>query len=307
MSTLTADRILTGRPQPTVRFTGYCQPCQLPASATVEGNGDRATIVCRCGALVDAERIYGAMTAGTCDQRCEGATGPICECACGGANHGGGWSTYTEIPASVLEAYAKAQARTAAKREAAAERRRGERARAYAAQLEEYPGLAALAASELGAEDLGIFLCEMREKLEDREVLSPRQAEAAARVWAQRSARAAQRATRQARKAAEAQPVPTGKAIVVEGEIVFTKYQDSDAHRNAGALKMLVVSTGGWKAWATVPRSLLPVVSVADIQALKGRRVRFTADVALGFKDPDPSFGFASRPRDAVFTDAQEG
>ncbi len=28
----------------------------------------------------------------TCTPRCESATGPNCECACAGANHGGGWA-----------------------------------------------------------------------------------------------------------------------------------------------------------------------------------------------------------------------
>lgn len=27
-----------------------------------------------------------------CNARCEGATGPSCECECGGENHGGRWS-----------------------------------------------------------------------------------------------------------------------------------------------------------------------------------------------------------------------
>jgi hypothetical protein len=44
-------------------------------------------VVC-CGRSVGMVDIRGRKTDHECDERCLSATGPNCECACGGANHG---------------------------------------------------------------------------------------------------------------------------------------------------------------------------------------------------------------------------
>jgi hypothetical protein len=44
---------------------------------------------CGCGGFVSLEAVRGTYKAGhKCDARCLNATGPSCECECGGANHG---------------------------------------------------------------------------------------------------------------------------------------------------------------------------------------------------------------------------
>lgn len=43
----------------------------------------------QCSKRAVGRRVVGTTTAHECDPRCMGATGPRCECSCGGANHGG--------------------------------------------------------------------------------------------------------------------------------------------------------------------------------------------------------------------------
>lgn len=47
--------------------------------------------VCICGRPVSGDEIAGAPTSHKCDARCINATGPLCECSCGGKNHGGAY------------------------------------------------------------------------------------------------------------------------------------------------------------------------------------------------------------------------
>lgn len=97
--------------------------------------------------------------------------------------------------------------------------------------------------------------------------------------------RIASRAEIQAQRAAEAEaaaPVPTGR-IVIEGEVLTTKLQESDF---GSVLKMLVKADAGWKVWSTVPAAME--------RPERGARVRFKATVEAS-KD-DPKFGFAKRP-----------
>jgi len=45
---------------------------------------------CTCGRVAKWNTVNGHFSPShKCDSRCEGATGPACECSCGGANHGG--------------------------------------------------------------------------------------------------------------------------------------------------------------------------------------------------------------------------
>jgi hypothetical protein len=45
---------------------------------------------CHCGRWVGVKAIAGRVTEKPCGARCLGATGPACDCQCGGDNHGGG-------------------------------------------------------------------------------------------------------------------------------------------------------------------------------------------------------------------------
>lgn len=44
----------------------------------------------RCLHVADCDQVKGtAVPSCPCDWRCNGARGPVCECSCGGKNHGG--------------------------------------------------------------------------------------------------------------------------------------------------------------------------------------------------------------------------
>ncbi len=63
---------------------------------------------------------------------------------------------------------------------------------------------------------------------------------------------------------------------------------------------MLVKGDDGWKVWTTVPAALKTIGRFSDdgdFWGIKGKRVRFTADVTA--KSDDPTFGTAKRPRKA--------
>lgn len=53
--------------------------------------GDRRDATCsRCSGLADHQQVKGTLVPSCpCDWRCIGARGPVCECSCGGKNHGG--------------------------------------------------------------------------------------------------------------------------------------------------------------------------------------------------------------------------
>ena len=48
----------------------------------------RPSIACECGRSMGAKLLKGFVTDHECDARCMGAKGHVCECSCGGANHG---------------------------------------------------------------------------------------------------------------------------------------------------------------------------------------------------------------------------
>ncbi len=48
-----------------------------------------ASVECACGAAVSVSVVKGRVNAdAACNAKCEASTGPTCECACGGENHG---------------------------------------------------------------------------------------------------------------------------------------------------------------------------------------------------------------------------
>ena len=117
--------------------------------------------------------------------------------------------------------------------------------------------------------------------------LSPKQAQMAVNSYHRYMEQLAER-----NEEPQAEPVPAGKALTVEGEIVFT-----DVRWNGydNVYKMLVLLDNLSKVWSTVPAQLDGPL----LTELKGRRVRFVADVEAS-KD-DPTFGIAKRPRKAEF------
>lgn len=101
-------------------FLGVCRRCVRPLRETdtiypLSSWADKHSASCpQCQRPVPMERVFGVEMGMNCDDRCMGATGNHCECACGGVNHGGIWSEKGQVLATALKAYRA----TAAKREA---------------------------------------------------------------------------------------------------------------------------------------------------------------------------------------------
>lgn len=106
-----------------------------------------------------------------------------------------------------------------------------------------------------------------------------------------------QRAALEAKRAEEkanAANCPTGR-VEVTGTVLKTEYYDSNYGET---LKMVVKDDSGFLVFGTVPSSL-QLVTVGEVQRglEKGNRVKFTANVTPG--DRDPKFGFYKRPTKA--------
>jgi hypothetical protein len=57
---------------------------------TCESTSGEVDLACECGRLVPFKAIVGRVTETKCDARCTGSKGHVCNCSCGGANHGKG-------------------------------------------------------------------------------------------------------------------------------------------------------------------------------------------------------------------------
>lgn len=172
---------------------------------------------------------------------------------------------------------------------AAAARKRAERAQAEAnekakrleatqAWRNENQGLVDF----LAAPQTHPFLQDMQRALQNYGSLTERQAAATAKFAAKAAEFAARDAEREATKVTPEQPLTEGRREI-KGEVVSTKWQDSDY---GTSLKMLVVEADGNKVWGTVPS--------AHGEEIKGSQVSFTATVTRS--DRDENFGFYRRP-----------
>ena len=126
------------------------------------------------------------------------------------------------------------------------------------------------------------FFTSLRDQLLRNGSLSERQVAAYERSLVRDAEREAQRANEPA-----ATPAPSGK-VTVTGEVLSTKYVESDFSRYGGTLKMLVRDDRGFKVWVTVPSA---------ITVERGDRVTFTA--TLEVSDRDECFAFGKRPTKA--------
>lgn len=98
-------------------------------------------------------------------------------------------------------------------------------------------------------------------------------------------------------KAEPKSPAPEGR-VVVTGEIVFTKSQDSQY----GTTWKMLVKCDGFRVWCTIPTAI--ETENGCFIDLKGRVVTFTATLQRS-KD-DSSFAFAKRPSKATLAPAQQ-
>ncbi|MET9402642.1 hypothetical protein [Kitasatospora sp. NPDC002965] len=279
--------------QPTSHFLARCKPCVRPVRAEVPNPPCP-----ECGQMLRGERLFAVTRDESCDASCMGAVGPSCSCSCGGANHGksfGAQSTREETERAVT-AYRARVAREEEKRakKEAATRTRAQRA--FEAWSAAEPGRAELLAYLAEGSHDNDFVADMAREVAQLRPLTVRQEAAVGRCmeYARRRAQAQQR---RAEEAATAAPVPTGKALEIEGEIVHARYDDAD-FGSAGRYKMLVRGEAGWRVWSTVPAALLRALGDGPARSFQGKRVRFTADVEVSPKDA--TYGFAKRPRKAA-------
>lgn len=283
---------------PTSRFVGVCETHSRPVS-TVDPAASGRYLYVPCpdgGEPVRLERLRAVISFGQCDARCMNASRDFCECACGGDNHAGRWaatSTTSHETETALAAYRADRDR----RDQSAEKRREAAARRKQAAFDRWAedGNRDIVDFLTGQTTSSGFMSDMSNLITDRKVLTIRQAEAVRRSmgWAQE---ATDRRAAELAEAVMAKPVPTGKAITIEGVIVHTRYDDNP-YGPGGALKMLIKGDCGWKVWSTVPASLCDGIGYAQDQ-LRNRRVRFVADVQV--RGDDETFGIAKRPRQAV-------
>jgi hypothetical protein len=287
--------------KPTAHYLARCAQCIRP----VRGTSPRLSCP-ECGQQLTGDRLFAVTRDASCDGRCMTAVKASCACACGGENHGAAWSvgglpTYTtEETETALRAYRARVAREEA------ERRKRQEAKARAARraFDQWAEGCADIVEYLAAADYdsaNMFILDMQRQADELKPLTERQEDAVRRCM-DYDRRRAETAEKRAREAAQAQPVPTGKAITVEGEIVHTKSEEHYFGHGGMTDKMLIKGDDGWKVWTTIPAGLKSIGRPdpgGDFWGIKGKRVRFTADVTA--TEDDQTFGRAKRPRGAKF------
>lgn len=287
----------------TVHYLGVCTPCARPLRVDDTSGARYITVSCpECARGVRCERLVAVTTVDVCDARCMNATGPACSCACGGANHGGTWGgprTRTDLRLiSALENYRAQVAAKAAKKAVRAKRETDRRRAAFAewaANKDVRPVLDFLRSTDINHP----FLDDMLDLVDRHRPLTDGQLAGVAR-FADNARKAAERRAQSERRRAEGKAAPLGKGLAVEGVIVHVKVEDGYVHGTV-TTRMLVDCADGYRVFATVPRSLTPVLTVNTFREMRGRKVRFVADLETPTKGDDPSFVIGKRPRKAQF------
>ena len=69
-----------------------CNSCKaprlIPAGSAATMRYGKPDPRCACGSTMSARLIKGTVTEAPCNAKCEASKGHVCECACGGKNHG---------------------------------------------------------------------------------------------------------------------------------------------------------------------------------------------------------------------------
>jgi hypothetical protein len=284
----------------TVVFLGVCDPCKRPVRARDEqAPGRYARLTCpQCSRYVTGERLFATINADPCHGRCMGATGPSCSCSCGGANHGRLWEYASEETETALTAYRARIAQQEADAEARRKAKENARRKAFQPWADEHADVIEYlgdgSAFDTFGEHRNDFLYDMARLVNRYQSLSDRQTAAVIRCRdAQRRLEA-----RRAEEAANARPVPTGDAVDITGEIIYTDIKENPY--GPGARYLMLIKGEGWKVWSTIPANLRG--QVHTLSDLRGKRVQLTA--AVEAKPNDPTTGNAKRPRKAILIDS---
>lgn len=298
---------------------GTCVGCGYVNALQDETRRTRSTRCGGCGHRVRLDYVTGEHNgARPCDDRCQYATREFCSCNCGGENHRRGYIAPPEqIPVWVRD---RDRHRHAAKRARKAEKvarqqrdRDAERAAGRAALLTAHPTLAALESDRYAGRVDDRFVTAMRAALADGD-MTPRMVEATLRMIDRDTARDADRAAEDARRAALAANgvrVPTGRHTFT-ATIVRVIWREAVWPARVGTSRMLVRHADGWEAWGNMPadmsaaimggplyveacdRGLSPRTRIAE-----GHTVRLTAQLSPA-KDGGTGAGNFTRPTGAV-------
>lgn len=285
-------------------FLGKCVPCVRPVRASSDTYmGDHYPATCPdCRKPVTCERLYGTVTKMDCNSACQGAYGPVCECGCGGINHGNVWSERGEMLADELAAYQADQAR----REAQRQTRRGRKAAAARAAFETWARDHLELVTELTGTDWmsgqypNYFLADMSEIVSAGKPLTDNQATATGRTLTRRREAAQRQAEATAARAATATEVPAGRQVITGTIIAAWSYEGEWGW----ALK-IKIDCGTYSVRGTCPRALLDTLprDCGEYKdALKGRRVTLTA--GLRPDGQEKGQGYFSRPAKAAYVTA---
>jgi hypothetical protein len=75
--------------------TGYAWRSSLGAILTTTKDGYKPSLPCDCGRIVQFLLVQGTYVAEKkCNAKCLAACGQVCECSCGGRNHGASCSAH---------------------------------------------------------------------------------------------------------------------------------------------------------------------------------------------------------------------
>lgn len=284
-------------------FIGTCGGCTIPVRVELpDAIGDHTNVTCLdCHTPLAVERLYATVTQGSCDVRCMGASGMICECACGGENHAGAWAR-NKIKGEERASYI---ARLLKQREERAERKiKRERAKIskkksdFQQWLDSFENeLERDALVELidGDEPENDFLSDIRSRLVRNEILTEKQSAAVLRVMQ----REQERAERKIEEQKNAKPAPSGR-VEIAGEIISRRFDGDGGWDGRGSYKILI-KCDGFKIWGSCPKSAIQHVwpPYSDYDANRGKcpvGLKIKMRATLKPKDGDESFAFFSRP-----------
>lgn len=290
--------------KPTNIFVGVCPKCKLPSRVENDDviGADTLLGCLHCSANMTADRLWATETEGVCDLRCMSATGKICECACGGANHAGAYR-FNRHKSEETEKHIQRLIQQREKRAEAARKRREKRVAAAAAPFNEWlssldPADAALvswmSSYENVAEAPTGILVDFRLRMmatPGNEVPRPLTEKQMALAW-----KIVQRMADECEREQNGTPVPEGR-YHIHGKVISRRI-DADGYAGNTTYKILV-QCDGYRLWGNCPTELVPAVWPANPDDLY---VEFNADVKRS--ERDDHFGFFRNPRSAKMTAA---